>query len=127
MESYAVRSLAKARFRLGQPALAQLEWSLSICQSMGDRWGQAVTLRTLGELHLAEDRLDDAAACFDAAMALWESIEAPLWRARTERDIAQLLRARGEPEAAADVLAGAVRVFREYGAREYAEITGTAL
>ncbi|NRQ35398.1 tetratricopeptide repeat protein [Nonomuraea sp. NN258] len=123
MTAYAVRARAKAELRMGRvrETLEPLEWCLSVCQAMGDRWGQAITLRTLGELHLADGRLDDAEACLASAIELWEAMEAPLWRARTERDVALLLRARGLD--AADVLARAVRTFHDHGAREYTELT----
>ncbi|WP_054046653.1 AfsR/SARP family transcriptional regulator [Alloactinosynnema sp. L-07] len=123
MEAYCVRALAKARLRLGQAdlALEPLESSLAVCQAMGDRWGQAVTLRTLGELHLAEGSLDDAASCLAAATTLWATMEAPLWSARTDWDVALLHDARGEPELADGLRAAALAVFRDHGAREYAE------
>jgi hypothetical protein len=99
---------------------------LAVCQAMGDRWGQAVTLRTLGELHLADARLDDAAACLAAAMELWNGMEAPLWRARTQYTQALLHEVRGQTTTATALRQQALSIFRTYGAREYAELTTAA-
>ncbi|MFC6081202.1 AfsR/SARP family transcriptional regulator [Sphaerisporangium aureirubrum] len=125
MTAYAVRTKAKAELRLGRvtETLEPLEWCLSVCQAMGDRWGQAISLRTLGELHLAAGRLDDAEDCLTSAIELWEEMDAPLWRARAERDLALLLEARGLGAAAADVHARALKTFFDHGAREYTELT----
>ncbi|MBV1851923.1 AfsR/SARP family transcriptional regulator [Catellatospora tritici] len=123
MEAYAVRALAKTRLRQGFPdeALPRLEWALSVSHTMGDRWGQAATLRVLGQLHLACGRLDLAEACLDAALGIWQTMDVPVWRARLDRDRAALLTARGEPDAAAEMLERARKVFHDHGAREYVE------
>ncbi|MFB9502689.1 BTAD domain-containing putative transcriptional regulator [Saccharothrix mutabilis subsp. capreolus] len=118
MESYAVRSLVKAEARLGREVEdPRLQWCLSVCRSMGDRWGEAATLRTIGEVHLARGRLAEAETALLAAVALWDELRVPLWRARTERDLASVHRARGDL-ARADELAGRVaEVFRAHGVR----------
>ncbi|WP_283137936.1 AfsR/SARP family transcriptional regulator [Rhizohabitans arisaemae] len=128
MEAYSIRTWAKAHLRLGHTdlALGPLEAVLSTCQAMGDRWGLGVALRTLGELHLADGNLKDAAACLTASMEVWEGMDAPLWRARTERDLALLYEARGDAETGAALRDRAVKVFHMYGAREYGELNGGA-
>jgi tetratricopeptide (TPR) repeat protein len=124
--AYCLRTLAKIRFRRGQfdEPLAQLREALDTCRTAGDRWGEGLTLRTLGELHLAAGRLDEAGQHFDAAMRIWDALDVPLFRARTLRDIALMCEARGATAAAALARAHAIEIFKNYGAREYAELNG---
>jgi DNA-binding SARP family transcriptional activator len=126
MEAYAVRALAKARMRQGHhgEALPRLEWALSVSHTMGDRWGQGATLRVLGQLHLAEHRLDLAEACFDAAHDIWQAMDVPVWQARLELDRSRLLAARGDTAAAQTARARARRTFHDHGAREIRELDG---
>ncbi|HUQ58813.1 tetratricopeptide repeat protein [Lentzea sp.] len=123
MHSYAVRAHAKAQMRMGRSAeaLPRLEAALATVRGKDDRWGQAITLRVLGQLHLAEGRLDLAQDYLDAAMSIWDAMETPLWRARTEYDLALLHRRRGDAEAADTAFTHARSVFHERGAREYTE------
>ncbi|MDI1462899.1 BTAD domain-containing putative transcriptional regulator [Catellatospora sp. KI3] len=125
LRTYAVRSLAKARLRQGRlgEALAPLEETLAASRIAQDRFGQASSLRTLGELHLAAGRLDLAEEFLVAARQLWSVLELPLWEARTDRDLALLRRAQGDEAAAAALVAGARKVFHEHGTREYDELT----
>lgn len=126
MQAYALRALAKCQLRLHRPGVAEsLEWALTVCQSLGDLWGQAATLHVLGEAHLAAGRLDLAGSCLETAALTWDSIDAPLWRARTERRLADLHAARGQHDDAEVAMKRALRVFHDHGAREYAEITAT--
>ncbi len=129
MVSYAVRAMAKAEFRLGRHdgIHGRLDWCLSVCRDLGDRHGQGLTLRTFGEFHLARGRPADAEEALTASLAIWDGMEAPLWRARTVRDLAEVHARRGEAGQAARLLADATRVFREHHAREYSEMTGTPL
>ncbi len=123
MHSYAVRAHAKAQMRSGHSAeaLPRLEAALATVRAKDDRYGQAITLRVLGQLHLAEGRLDLAQDYLDAAMSIWDAMETPLWRARTEYDLALLHRSRGDAEAADAAFTHARSVFRARGAREYTE------
>ncbi|MFD3662334.1 BTAD domain-containing putative transcriptional regulator [Streptomyces sp. NPDC058659] len=124
MHSYAVRAHAKAQMRLGHrtEALPRLERALATARACHDRFGQAVTLRVIGQLHLADSRLDLARSCLDAATSMWDAMDTPLWRARTEYDLSLVHEARGETEAALAARTHALVVFREHGAREYAEL-----
>ncbi|MEE1929239.1 BTAD domain-containing putative transcriptional regulator [Streptomyces sp. TRM 70351] len=126
MCSYAVRAHAKARFRLagGAGALPRLEWALGVAGSANDRFGQAVTLRVMGQLHLAEGRLDLALGCLDSAMTLWETMDVRLWRARTEYDLSLVHAALGDTTAAQAARTHAMGVFADRGAREHAELSG---
>lgn len=128
MRSYAVRAHAKAQFRLGahQEALPRLECALGVATASGDRFGQAVALRSIGQLHLARGRLDQALSRLDSAMVLWEAMDVQVWRARTEYDLSLVHAARGDATAAQACRTHAMGVFRERGAREFAEISGSA-
>ncbi|MGE6735229.1 AfsR/SARP family transcriptional regulator [Streptomyces sp. NPDC059900] len=124
MYSYAVRAHAKAQMRLGHraEALPRLEGALATARACHDRFGQAVTLRVIGQLHLADERFDLARSCLEAATSMWDAMDTPIWRARTEYDLSLVYEARGEPEAALAARTHALVVFREHGAREYAEL-----
>ncbi|MBX6722070.1 MAG: tetratricopeptide repeat protein, partial [Dactylosporangium sp.] len=54
-EAYSVQAMAKAQLRLGRWAEASdpLLEALRVCRASADRYGEALCLRTLGELHLA--------------------------------------------------------------------------
>lgn len=123
MHSYAVRAHAKAQLRSGRSAeaLPRLEAALATARANDDRWGQAATLRVLGQLHLVDGRLDLAQDYLDGAISIWDTMEAPLWKARTEYDLALLHRRRGEGEAADAAFARARAVFHARGSREYTE------
>ncbi|MEW2556226.1 BTAD domain-containing putative transcriptional regulator [Streptomyces zhihengii] len=128
MRSYAVRAHAKAQFRLGahEEALPRLEWALGVATASGDRFGQAVALRSIGQVHLARGRLDQALSRLGSAMVLWEAMDVQVWRARTEYDLSLVHAARGDATAAQACRTHAMGVFRERGAREFAEISGSA-
>jgi hypothetical protein len=99
-----------------------LQEALAVHQAMGDRWGEAMVLRTMGELDLAADRLDESAKWLSAALEIFRGQEASLFCARTLRDIAALELARGDRAAAETARAEALRTFRTFGAREYDEL-----
>jgi DNA-binding SARP family transcriptional activator len=126
LESYAARAAAKAQIRLGchTEAAEHLEYALITARRSDDRWGEAMALRTLGEMHLAAGRLEPALRDLNAAVLLWQALDLPLARARTLRDLAEAHRARGDVTVADRMRAEAVDVFRLYGVREYAELTG---
>ncbi|HZM77630.1 MAG TPA: BTAD domain-containing putative transcriptional regulator [Candidatus Limnocylindrales bacterium] len=124
LESYAVRAIAKARLRMGQPQFDELHWALAVGQDLKDRWGQGVTMRVIGEAHLATGELDEAMRWLEEAAALWRKLEAPLWLARTQRDIALVHAANNDRRRAAEVLGRAMTAFHDHGSREYAELKG---
>ena len=122
LESYAVRAIAKARIRMGLPQFDELHWALAVGRDLNDRWGQAATTRVIGEAHLAAGELDEARQWLEEAAAMWRRLEAPLWLARTQRDLALVHAANNDRQAAAETLAAAMATFRDHGAREYAEL-----
>jgi predicted negative regulator of RcsB-dependent stress response len=124
MHSYAVRASAKTQMRMGQTAraLPRLEWALSVARRASDRWGQAATLLSLAQLHLAEGSSRLAQSCLDVAMSMWDQMEAPLWRARTLLERARVLHTMGHPETAAAAYTAARKVFHHHGSREDTEL-----
>ncbi|GIH27495.1 SARP family transcriptional regulator [Acrocarpospora phusangensis] len=122
-EAFGVQAWAKARFRQGKfdGLLAQLENALAVSRRSADRFGSALTLRTLGELHLAEGRLPQAATCFDQSIHLWDELDLPLFRARTLRDVARLQSLQSDPTAQS-TLTTALEIFQKYGSREHTEL-----
>lgn len=128
MRSYAVRAQAKAEARLGggAEALPRLEWALGVARAANDRFGQAVTLRVIGQLHLTEGRFDLALGCLNSSMALWEAMDVQLWPARTEYDLSLVYTALGDPTAAQAARTHALGVFAARGAREHAELSGAS-
>lgn len=124
MIAYAAQAVAKVEIRRGRAAsvLPSLIDALEVCRGHLDRYGAALMLRTLGELHLAEGRLDLAEAHLVQAIALSEELRTPLPVARARRDLSAVLAARGETEAAQVVLASAMEVFTRHGARESKEL-----
>lgn len=126
LEAYSARSVAKALVRLGrgEQTKGMLERALATSRDLGDRWGEAMTLRTLGERDLAAGRLPEAELRLRGAMRLWQAIDLPLHRARTQRDLADTLAAAGDVAGAAKLRAEMLEVFRLYGVRELNELTG---
>ncbi|MEE6261795.1 AfsR/SARP family transcriptional regulator [Plantactinospora sonchi] len=133
LTAYAVRTLAKALTVLGRGAevLEQLRDVLATCTRAGDRWGEAATLRALGELHLAIGRLDDADRLLRDSARIWTALGLPLNRARVLGDLARVEQARGRTAAAAVLRREIAPVFARYGARErdelHAELTAADL
>jgi tetratricopeptide (TPR) repeat protein len=123
LAAYATRSMVKAQLRLGVAAdgVALLEEALAICRERGDRWGEAMTLRTLGDLHLGEGRLAEADRYLAGSLRLWQALDLPLGRARTLRDLARLAQAAGDPQTARARLGEALETFQLYGTREATE------
>ncbi|MGR6918757.1 AfsR/SARP family transcriptional regulator [[Actinomadura] parvosata] len=125
MIAYATQAVAKVEIRRGHPAatLPSLVEALEVCRSHFDRYGEALMLRTIGEVHLAEGQLDLAEAHLAQSIALSEEIRTPLPAARAARDLSAVLAARGDTHAAETMLKAASEVFSRHGARESKELS----
>ncbi|MFI1359515.1 AfsR/SARP family transcriptional regulator [Streptomyces sp. NPDC020898] len=123
MSAYAAQARAKARLRLGRTreAAADLAGLLDVCRRYGDRYGEALVHRTLGECALAAHELTDAETHLSASVALWGALDLPLPRARALRSLAALRDALGDEREAAALRAEAVGVFVAHEAREARE------
>ncbi|MCT9935390.1 tetratricopeptide repeat protein [Planotetraspora sp. A-T 1434] len=126
MEAYAVQALAKTRIRLGGDVsvLPDLVEALITCQRHGDRFGEGLIERTIGELHLARGRYDEAGAHLDRSVAIWDALDMPLFRARVMRDLASVRAASGDATAAEALRTQAIEIFAAFGTREYGELSG---
>ncbi|MGW0711828.1 AfsR/SARP family transcriptional regulator [Streptomyces sp. NPDC002643] len=123
MAAYALRARAKARMRLGRTreAEAELREVLDVCRVHEDRFGEALTLWTLGECAFAEGRLADADRLLTASAALWGVLALPLPRARALRVLSAVRAALDDAEGAAALRAEAMAVFTTCEARERLE------
>ncbi|MER5267962.1 BTAD domain-containing putative transcriptional regulator [Actinosynnema sp. NPDC002837] len=120
MWAYATQALIKARIRqgTGTVARAKLLECLSVCVEMQDGFGQALVLRTLGELELAAGRPQMAKSYLERSLHWWDSFGLPVWRARTLRDLAAAREALDQPDEADAAWAEALAIFSEHGSRE---------
>ncbi|MFF9035919.1 BTAD domain-containing putative transcriptional regulator [Streptomyces sp. NPDC014892] len=123
--AYGLQCLGKIRIRQHRydEAADLLREALGVCTAFGDRFGAALVTRTIGELHLAAGRLDEALAHLTAARDQWSALRLDLFRARTDRDLADLHRRRGDTEAAETARTEALETFLRFGTREYTELT----
>lgn len=125
MSAYAVQSLAKVHIRLGNrpwdQVHAMLTEALETCHGMQDGFGQALMLRTLGELEIARNRPDAARRRLEHALTWCDALAVPLWRARTLRDLAVALESLGLPAEAGRTHAEAMALFVACDSREARE------
>ncbi|MER6693380.1 AfsR/SARP family transcriptional regulator [Streptomyces minutiscleroticus] len=89
MYAYAIQALAKVRIRqgLGDTMRHELLECLRTCNEMQDGFGQALTLRTLGELDLATGRPQHAIDHLNRSLQWWTALDLPTWQTRTLRDL----------------------------------------
>ncbi|MFJ9585006.1 AfsR/SARP family transcriptional regulator [Streptomyces acidicola] len=120
MAAYSMRARAKARLRMGRvrEAESELHEALGVCRAHQDRFGEALTVRTLGECALADGRFAEAAQLLTASVAGWDDMGLRLPRARALRDLATAREALGDGAGAAALRAEAMAVFTASEARE---------
>ncbi|GGP43204.1 AfsR/SARP family transcriptional regulator [Saccharothrix coeruleofusca] len=123
MTAYAAQSLAKVRIRqgLGDAVRSELLECLGTCNDMQDGFGQALMLRTLGELELSVGRAREALRYLERSLRWWDALRLPVWRARTLRDLAGVHEALGDPARADRAWTEAVEIFTRHGCREAGE------
>jgi tetratricopeptide (TPR) repeat protein len=126
MVAYAQRTLAKTLLRLDDPGIARqlAQDAMETCRALDDTFGQACTLRVIGEIHLAQDRAHQARDCLDGALRQWTNLHSEVFRARTQYTLAQAHHALDDTETARRLTTEAIETFRVCGAREYTELTG---
>ncbi|GAA3818114.1 BTAD domain-containing putative transcriptional regulator [Streptomyces phyllanthi] len=120
MAAYAGRARAKATLRLGRTreAESELRRVLDVCRAHQDRFGETITLRTLGECALADGRLTEAEQQLKTAVVGWEELDLRLPRARALRDLATVREALGDEAGAAALRTEAMGMFTACEARE---------
>ncbi|MEW2116033.1 BTAD domain-containing putative transcriptional regulator [Streptomyces sp. NPDC005474] len=121
---YASQSLAKVELRQGRMAEARrrLDRCLETTRERQDMFGEALVLRTVGEWYLAASDWETATDTLRQALALWDKLELPLWRARTLRDLSRAALARGAADTARELEEEAYGVFLRLGSREALEL-----
>ncbi|GKQ35076.1 tetratricopeptide repeat protein, partial [Streptomyces sp. A012304] len=121
---YAGQSLAKVHIRQGRltEARERLDQCLRTTRERQDLFGEALVLRTLGEWWLAAGEWDAAADHLRQALALWTTLDLPLWRARTLRDLAAAATGTGDERTAHTLRDEALEIFRTLGGREAGEL-----
>jgi hypothetical protein len=113
-----MRTLAQA---MAGSVRARLGEALTTARSMGDRYGEALTLWNRGRTRTRQAEPDYPAALADleAAGALLESMEARPALARVSRDRARTLRALGREGEAEDADRSARALAKELGLRDF--------
>ena len=120
---YAGQSLAKVRVRQGRGEAERqgLIDGLDKCSQLQDGFGQALMLRTLGELELAAGRFGQAEQYLQRSLQWWTALSLPLWQARTMRDLSTVLDATGRGDQADATWAAARQLFERHGSHEASE------
>ena len=120
---YTEQALAKVRIRQGrgEGERQRLLAGLEKCSQLQDGFGQALLLRTLGELDLASARFDDAEQHLQRSLQWWTALSLPLWQARTMRDLSTVLAATGRGDQADATWAQARRLFERHDSHEATE------
>ncbi len=123
MTAYGIQALAKVRIRqgMGEHVREPLDQALRTCNEMQDGFGQALILRTLGELELSSARPERAYSYLERSLRWWGALALPLWRARSQRDLATALSMLGKDREALRVYEEAHNVFTECDSREARE------
>ena len=115
--------LGFVRSQLGDVPGGIADWTVALerAQSMRDRWGEAITLWQRARARLGRTPPDHAAALtdLDAAIELFELMEARPSLARTLRDRALILRAMGRAAEADAADARAHAIAAELGLKDF--------
>ena len=91
------------------------ELALITTRRAGDRTGEAVVLRGLGELHLFQDRYDQALVCFEEASVAFGELGDRRGEAVAESSIGELHRHAGRYEQALTSFQRALAISHEFG------------
>ncbi|WP_112263265.1 AfsR/SARP family transcriptional regulator [Lentzea terrae] len=121
---YTAQAWAKVLLRKGlfEPAEKLLATARDGCRDVGDRFGEALVRRTLGELRLAAGDHAGARIVLTEALASFVALGLPLWRARTLRDLGAVHACLGAFEDVDRCWGEAAELFARLGTRESAEV-----
>ncbi|GGU76288.1 AfsR/SARP family transcriptional regulator [Lentzea flava] len=121
---YTAQAWAKVLIRKGSfgPAEKLLAAAMDGCRDVGDRFGEALVRRTLGEWRLAAGDHRGAQVVLTEALASWSDLGLPLWRARTLRDLGAVHACRGDVSGADRCWGEAAGLFARLGTREAGEV-----
>ncbi|MEH1777281.1 tetratricopeptide repeat protein [Nostoc sp.] len=109
----------KAKFRVyrATEALELYEASLAFYRDTGSRWGEANTLRAIGDVLQFLDRRTEALECYEAALAFYRDIGARLGEANTLVEIGDVLQFLKRSTEALERYEAALAFYRNIGAR----------
>jgi tetratricopeptide (TPR) repeat protein len=119
-------AVAKAHYLLGKAAEHESKWTeaqryfeqaLSLYRELGDRLGEANTIRNLGDVALAQGRYEEAAGRYEEALALYCQIGAWLGEAHAIDSLGEVARAQERYEEAAGRYEEALALYRQIGDR----------
>ena len=114
---YSISLVAHAYARMGQSekGLAMLDEALTDIERTGEKVDQAEMLRLKGETLLMQDpgMIDQAEACFRAALEVARAQEAKWWKLRATVSLARLLRATNRRDEARTMLSEIYNWFSE--------------
>lgn len=121
---YTAQAWAKVLLRKGvlEPSERLIQQALDGCRDVGDRFGEALVRRTLGEWRLAAGDLAGARTVLTDLMPVWNELSLPLWRARSLRDLGAVHARLGDVEGADRSWREAAGVFTRLGTREREEV-----
>jgi len=97
-------------------ALDHFTEALAVCRGVEDRHGEATVLNLLGRAHLLADQLDEAGAVLEQALAVRSLVPDGFEEAHLHRDLGDLARANGRPDAARAHWERATRLYQQANA-----------
>jgi tetratricopeptide (TPR) repeat protein len=92
-------------------AIDCLQESLAICRELGDRWGQADSLNSLGLVHERLGRYAEAIDCQQESINILREVGDRYGQAVALRDLGDALRAAGSPQQAQVAWREALAIF----------------
>jgi len=121
---YTAQAWAKVLLRKGlfDHAEELLHTALNGCRDVGDRFGEALMRRTMGEWRLASGDYPGARIVLTEVMTTWADLGLPLWRARTLRDLGAVHARMGDYASADRCWEEASALFTRLGTRESGEV-----
>jgi tetratricopeptide (TPR) repeat protein len=108
---------AKFRFYLAAEALENYEQALGLFREIGDRLGEANTLRAVGDVLQFKKRSDEALENYQQALGLYREIGDRLGEAYTLKAVGDVLQFQDRGDEALENYEQALGLFREIGDR----------
>jgi len=114
-----LRNLGAALATIGEAERAQelLDQALSLFRAVGDRLGEADTLRAIGDVHNFRKQIDDALAAYEQALSLFRAVGSRLGEANTLQAIGHVHNFRDKYDDALAAYDQALSLFRAVGSR----------
>ena len=103
---------------------AFLAEALRLSRELDNRFAEGRALWSLGGLHRADGRLQEAEQCLHEALGIWQELGMPLWRARTLDRLGMVRADAGRPAAAQAAWRQALVLFEQVGAPEAQGVAG---